>query len=173
MQLCTNEVDTITDLSYTKFSLLEILKNTSLSDTEAQAERAGGGRTLRTRKARDAGPGLTSLHFGIFFLLLINFVILKVNSLLRAMDTRGSMMEELETVVNLYRENLKDIRESEDSVDAIVNIHNANVKLIERALLDVTDTNSVNSSPSAIRWDVVQDSEGKLIQKQASELLDS
>ena len=82
-------------------------------------------------------------------------------------------MEELETVVNLYRENLKDIRESEDSVDAIVNIHNANVKLIERALLDVTDTNSVNSSPSAIGWEVFQDSEGKLIQKQTSELLDS
>ena len=82
-------------------------------------------------------------------------------------------MEELETVVNLYRENLKDIRESEDSVDAIVNIHNANVKLIERALLDVTDTNFVNSSPSATRWEVVQDSEGNLLQKQASELLDS
>ena len=82
-------------------------------------------------------------------------------------------MEELETVVNLYREKLKDIRESEDSVDAIDNIHNANVKLIERALLDVTDTNFVNSSPSATRWEVVQDSEGKLIQQQASELLDS
>ena len=82
-------------------------------------------------------------------------------------------MEELETVVNLYRENLKDIKESEDSVDAIVNIHNANVKLIERALLDVTDTNFVNSSPSVTRWDVVQDSEGNLLQKQASELLDS
>ena len=68
---------------------------------------------------------------------------------------------------------IKDIRESEDSVDAIVNIHNANVKLIERALLDVTDTNSVNSSPSATRWEVVQDSEGNLLQKQASELLDS
>ena len=26
MQLCTNEVDTITELSYTQFSLLEILK---------------------------------------------------------------------------------------------------------------------------------------------------
>ena len=104
---------------------------------------------------------------------MINFVILKVNSLLRAMDTRGSMMEELETVVNLYREHLKDIKESKDSVDAIVHIHNANVKLIERALLDVTDTNSVKSSPSAIGWEVVQDSEGKLIQKQASELLDS
>ena len=82
-------------------------------------------------------------------------------------------MEELETVVNLYREKLKDIRESEDSVDAIVNMHSANVKLIERALLDVTDTNSVNISPSAIRWEGVQDPEGKLIQKQASELLDS
>ena len=82
-------------------------------------------------------------------------------------------MEELETVVNHYRENLKDTRESGDSVDAIVNIHHANVKLIERGLLDVTDTNSVNSNPSAIRWEVVQDSEGKLIQKQASELLDS
>ena len=82
-------------------------------------------------------------------------------------------MEELETVVNLYREHLKDIKESKDSVDAIVHIHNANVKLIERALLDVTDTNSVKSSPSAIGWEVVQDSEGNLIQKQASELLDS
>jgi len=97
----------------------------------------------------------------------------QVNSLLRAMDRRGCMMEELETVVNLYRENLKDIKESEDSVDAIVNIHNANVKLIERALLDVTDTNFVNSSPSVTRWDVVQDSEGNLLQKQASEILDS
>ena len=82
-------------------------------------------------------------------------------------------MEELETVVNLYRENLKDIKESKDSVDALVNIHNANVKLIERAMLDVTDTNSVNSSPSATRWEVVQDSEGNLLQKQASKLLDS
>ena len=55
-----NEVDTITELSYTQFSLLEILKSTFLSDIEAQAERAGGGRTLRNRKGRDAGPGTHS-----------------------------------------------------------------------------------------------------------------
>ena len=52
-----NEVDTSTELSCTQFSLLEILKSTFLSDIEAQAERAGGGRTLRNRKGRDAGPG--------------------------------------------------------------------------------------------------------------------
>ena len=53
-----NEVDTIMELSLsTQFLLLEILKSTFLSDIEAQAERAGGGRTLRNRKGRDAGPG--------------------------------------------------------------------------------------------------------------------
>ena len=52
-----NEVDTSMELSDTQFSLLEILKSTFLSDIEAQAERAGGGRTLRNRKGRNAGPG--------------------------------------------------------------------------------------------------------------------
>ena len=55
-----NEVDTSMELSDTQFSLLEILKSTFLSDIEAQAERAGGGRTLRNRKGRDAGPGTHS-----------------------------------------------------------------------------------------------------------------
>ena len=168
MQLCTYEVDTITDLSYTKFSLLEILKNTSLSDTEAQAERAGGGRTLRTRKARDAGPGLTSLHFGIFFLLLINFVILKVNSLLRAMDTRGSMMEELETVVKLYRDKLRDFEESkgsEELLNAVANVYNENAKLIERN----GPASEVANKNSSFVWEIGQDYEGKVILRQASE----
>ena len=55
-----NEVATITEISYTQFSLFEILISTLLSDIEAQAERAGGGRTLRNRKGRDAGPGTHS-----------------------------------------------------------------------------------------------------------------
>ena len=55
-----NEVATITEISYTQFSLFEILKSTLLSDIEAQAERAGGRRALRNRKGRDAEAGTHS-----------------------------------------------------------------------------------------------------------------
>ena len=49
------------------------LKSTFLSDTEAQAERAGGGRTLRNRKGRNAGPGTHSNFSQVYILEYFSF----------------------------------------------------------------------------------------------------
>ena len=81
-------------------------------------------------------------------------------------------MEELETVVKLYRDKLRDIEESKDSeelLNAVANVYNENAKLIERN----GPASEVANKNSSFVWEIGQYSEGKVIQRQASEPLHS